>query len=194
MEELLVPGSTRGWVVGPLRDRSARTHYDLVVVRDGRTLVSIDSRIANRLVGKALAAGLLRSFGSGPWRAEVPWHDSRFDFGVLSSDHSRPEALLEVKSSNLKVGSTALFPDAPTLRGAHHLNLLATAARTGTRAGVIIAVQREDVTEFQPNRFLDPNFGRAWDEALDAGVQVQAWTVGVRPEAVHWGRRLRTRS
>ncbi len=188
MEELLVPGVTRGWMV-PCADRSGRrTAYDLVAVRWGRAVVSIDSRVANRLVARALAVRALRSFGPGPWRSEVPWSDARWDFARLRD--GRPAGLLEVKSSNLRVGTTALFPDAPTVRGVRHLTGLARAARRGLRAGLLVMVQRTDVRRFAPNEALDPEFARALRRAARAGVRIEARTMVVRPGRVAWGRRL----
>jgi sugar fermentation stimulation protein A len=183
MEELLVPGETQGWVVaadGPER----RTHFDLVAVRHGRTLVSIDSRIANRLVARALAAEAIPSLGGTGWRAEVQVGRHRFDFARFDPKTGVISALLEVKSSNLKVGRWAMFPDAPTVRGREHLLALARARRRGIAAHVLFAIQRSDVDAFRPNRALDPEFARALDLARRAGVCVHAYRLRVRPEGV----------
>lgn len=192
MRELLVPGKTVGWAV-PTAETHRRTRFDLVAVRHRGHPVSIDSRIANRLVGRRLAAGALPQFGPGPWRAECPWGGSRFDFGVPTGLPGRYRALLEVKSSNLRVRGWALFPDAPTVRGARHLHHLREAARAGIAAGVLFAVQRGDVRGFRPNDALDPEFGKALREAVAAGVVVGAATLRVRPEGVRWGRKLPVR-
>ncbi|MHB8351593.1 MAG: DNA/RNA nuclease SfsA, partial [Thermoplasmata archaeon] len=192
MGELLLPGRTTGWAV-PAPGELRKTHFDLVAVRHRGSLVSIDSRIANRLVGRLLEAGSLPEFGPGPWRAECPWGGSRLDFGVPSGLPGRYRALLEVKSSNLRVGSWALFPDAPTVRGTRHLHHLAAAARSGISAGVLFAVQRDDVRWFRPNDALDPEFGAALREAHAAGVVIVAGALKVRPGGVRWGRRLPVR-
>ncbi|MGI0053865.1 MAG: DNA/RNA nuclease SfsA [Thermoplasmata archaeon] len=187
MRELLRPGRTQGWVV-PAGRPSRKTAFDLVALRQGGEMVSIDSRIANRIVSRQLRAGRLRGFGSGPWRAECPWGGSRFDFGVPSGAPGAYRALLEVKSSNLRLGGVAYFPDAPTGRGTRHLRHLAEAARAGIAAGVLFAVQRTDVRAFRPNDALDPDFGAALRAARTAGVRLAAQTLSVRPEGVRWGR------
>lgn len=191
MEELLVPGETLGWIVGA-RGAQRRTSFDLVAVRAGRTTVSIDSRIANRLTAHALRSRSWRPRSRGRWVAEYAWQDCRFDFAVPGG--TGPVALLEVKSSNLRVGRTALFPDSPTVRGTHHLDVLAKAARRGVQAVVLFVVQRNDVEEFSPNRRLDPRFARSFDRALDAGVELLAREMIVRPGVVRWGRALPVRS
>jgi sugar fermentation stimulation protein A len=186
MEELLVPGATEGWIVVAKGDRNRRTRHDLIAVRHGRTTVSIDTRVANRLVYSALEEGRLSTFGPGPWRPEYFWSGCRWDFATVGAD-GPPRSLIEVKSSNLKVGRTAFFPDAPTRRGTHHVQELANAARRGIRAGVLFAIQRSDVDRFAPNRRLDPAFAGALDRARRAGVVVQAFTLRVHPGHVEWG-------
>jgi sugar fermentation stimulation protein A len=185
MGELLRPGVSSGWAI-PAAGPNRRTGFDLVSVRHRGGLVSIDSRIANRLVARALAEGAWPEMGPGPWKAEVPYGSSRIDFGQAESDHCT--ALLEVKSSNLRLGPYASFPDAPTLRGARHLRELARAARRGVRASVLFAIQREDVSAFRPNEALDPEFARSLRAAARAGVVLSARTLRVRPGGVGWGR------
>lgn len=191
MEELLLPGETLGWVSPTRRHPPARTSHDLTSVLHGRTPVSIDSRIANRLVARALASGTLSAFGRGAWRPEFPWDGCRWDFALPGRvPGGPPRSLLEVKSSNLRVGRVALFPDAPTLRGAHHLATLARASRKGTPAGLLMAVQRDDVDAFRPNASIDPAFFAAFRFARRAGVRIEARTLLVRPSGVAWGRRI----
>lgn len=188
MEELLIPGSTVGWIV-PARGVARRTSFDLVAVRHGRTTVSVDSRFANRIVARLLAQEGLPEVGRGPWRAEQPWGGSRFDFGRRRADGTWA-ALLEVKSSNLRVGRRALFPDAPTVRGLRHVEHLAAAARQGIRASVLFVLQRDDVDSFAPNAALDPEFARGLTGAARAGVRVLAHTLRVRPGGAEWGRNV----
>jgi sugar fermentation stimulation protein A len=183
MEELLLPAITRGYAVA-VPSAHRQTAFDLVAVRHGNALVSIDSRIANRVIGEALRSGRWPEAGTGGWRAEQRWGAHRFDFARFEGKALRPSTLLEVKSSNLRVGRTALFPDAPTERGRRHLEALTRAVRRGVRSIVLFALQRSDVDEFTPNRVLDPEFGRAFDRARRAGVEFRAFRLHVRPGSV----------
>jgi len=186
MEELLVPGTTTGWIVGAGHP-GRRTAYDLVAVRHGAVRVSVDSRIAPRLVRAALSLGALPGIPEGDWRAEVPFGRHRIDFGIRGEDGPF-RALLEIKSSNLKVGRIALFPDAPTERGRRHLEALARASREGIDAHVLFAIQRPDVDAIGPNRALDPAFADAFDRARAAGVRCHGIRLSVRPEGVELDR------
>ncbi|MDD1665852.1 MAG: DNA/RNA nuclease SfsA, partial [Methanomicrobiales archaeon] len=190
LRELLRPGATV-W----LREAASperKTRWDLVLVRHGDLLVSVDTRVVNqtgfslvenhpgrspggdRLVPEAIRSEAIPSLrGLGIVKAEHPFLDSRLDF--LARDTEGP-VLLEAKSCTLVKGGVALFPDAPTARGTRHLSTLAAAARGGTRAMVVMVIQREDGEAFTPNAGLDPAFGKAFREALSMGVQACAFT------------------
>jgi sugar fermentation stimulation protein A len=191
MHELLTPGA-RGWMV-PSSDPLRRTAGTLVTLRHGRTLVSIDTLLPNRLVGRLLAdsGGPARlGVDRGPWRAEIRFGASRIDFGVPGPALERPRALMEVKSANLRVGRAAHFPDAPTVRGTRHVRELARAARSGSQCTVLFVVQRSDVRSVGPNRAIDPAFGDACDEAASVGVRFTALQLVLRSDRASLGRSL----
>ncbi|MGA7924326.1 MAG: DNA/RNA nuclease SfsA [Thermoplasmata archaeon] len=189
MEELLVSGLTEGYAI-PAGHEGRRTCLDLVAVRVGPTLVSIDSRVANPLVRSALAMGKVPPLPTGPWRAEPRWGEGRLDFASFERAGRSPGWLVEVKSSNLRVGQYSLFPDAPTVRGTRHVLALRDAARRGIRAAVIFALQRDDTERFTPNGALDPDFARALRSASRSGVHLLAHRLRVRSDHVEWGARV----
>jgi hypothetical protein len=69
---------------------------------------------------------------------------------------------------------TALFPDAPTQRGARHIRELAELAKSGRQAAVIFCVSRPDAEAVSPFRSRDPQFAQAVEEAAQAGVVFRA--------------------
>jgi sugar fermentation stimulation protein A len=154
-----------------------KTGWDLALARHGDLFVSVDTRVVNRLVPEAIRSGTIPSLrGLEIVRAEYPFLDSRIDF--LAHDRERG-VLLEAKSCTLVVEGHALFPDAPTARGRRHLGALARGARGGMRAMVVFVIQREDGETFSPNAALDPDFCRAFAEAMAAGVEACAFTCRV---------------
>ncbi len=76
---------------------------------------------------------------------------------------------LEVKSVAPVEGGVALFPDAPSERGAGHMEELAAARREGFRAVVLFVVQRSDADRFRPSWARDPRSGRALSGAPRRG-------------------------
>jgi len=83
--------------------------------------------------------------------------------------------LVETKSCNRVEDDVALFPDAPTARGARHLRALAHAARHGQRAAVIWFVQRDDARLLQLDAHADPDLVAAAREAHRVGVRFSAY-------------------
>ncbi len=181
LRELLRPGHEvylikRG---GPHRV----TKYDLALVRYGGQLVSVDARIPNKVVAEAIAAGQLTDFRNyAVTRREVRYGNSRLD--LLLEDTGNNRCFVEVKSVTLVENGMAMFPDAPTQRGARHLEELAAAVREGHHAAVIFLIQRDDAMVFTPNDRTDPDFGQKLRAAAGRGVGVYAYRCRITPEQI----------
>ena len=80
--------------------------------------------------------------------------------------------LAEVKSVGLVEGGRALFPDAPTARGARHVRELTAHVRGGGHALLAFVVQGAGALAVAPLSDLDPEFASALAEALRAHVRV----------------------
>jgi sugar fermentation stimulation protein A len=172
MYELFSPGAA---VL--LRDvevtRHRKTAYDLIGVLHGEEMVSIDTRVPNRLVREALDNGDLPELaGYQGIQPEYRYSHSRLDF-LLTRDEAR--CLVEVKSCTLVEDGVARFPDAPTARGRRHLADLITAKQEGMWACVLFVVQREDAQWFTPNDATDPAFGMMLRRAVQEGIEAYAY-------------------
>ena len=176
MRELLHPGA-RVFLTPAPADSDRKTHYDLTLIEIGRELVSVDSRLSSLLLHEAIDAGSLpRLAGYAETRREVVFEDSRIDL-LLSG--GRGLFYVEAKSVNLVVAGTALFPDAPTVRGRKHLGTLARAVEQGHRAAVVFVIQRRDAVALSPYRVADPLFADALSDAVARGVEAYAYTCRV---------------
>lgn len=175
MQELLRPGK-RLWVtpnIGPHRS----TAYDLVLVWHNGCYVGVDSRRPCDLIAEALSNRSLPGFTKwSRFEREVGFNHSRLDFRL---QRGREVCYMEVKSVNLVRGGGAMFPDAPTERGARHLRELVEARRRGYRAAVVFVIQRRDATYFTPYEERDPDFARELRIAHRAGVGVVAYRCSV---------------
>ena len=175
MHELLVPGTRV--ILREVLKENRKTSYDLVGVFYEGQIVSVDSRVPNRLVLEALKNRDIEEFSEyDTVKPEYSYGHSRFDF-FLSNDGEK--CLLEVKSCTLVEDGVALFPDAVTLRGRRHVMDLAKALREGYRASVLCVIQRTDASLFAPNDETDPLFGQALREAAAKGVEVYAYAVEI---------------
>ena len=173
--ELLLPGS-EVWLTAP-GTPGRKTKYDLVAVRkDTGVLFNIDSQAPNRVVKEWLAA---RNYDRIV--PEYTYGDSRIDF-YMEGEGLR--FLMEVKGCTLETHGIGYFPDAPTERGVKHLRELARAAGEGYQAILAFVIQMEGVLEVRPNVATHPAFGRALEEAKDAGVRVLFLPCHVEPDVL----------
>ncbi len=179
MKELLFPGNTV--YVSPMPE-GMRTKYRIHLAHYGKTLVSVDSLLPNRLLYKVLAEHALEEFtGYQEIKKEVGFGDSRFDL-YLKGDRGR--CLIEIKSVTLVDEGLAKFPDAPSARGTKHLLELCKVIEEGLRAAVIFVVQRNDAKIFSPNHVTDPNFTKALHQAAACGVEIFAITCQITKNTV----------
>jgi sugar fermentation stimulation protein A len=187
MAELLVPGADS--LLSRRESPGRKTDWDLVAMRAPNGWVSVDSRVPNQIFAEAVGTGIIPELdGYRLLRAEVPWGSSRFDF-LLEGPNG--EALVEVKGCTLvRDDGLALFPDAPTTRGARHMRELTEARDQNIECFAVIIIQRGDGRLFAPNDNTDRTFGDALREAASAGVRVLAYSTSVSPQGVEIGARV----
>ena len=182
------PGS-RVWLSVSDNPRRKYAHTWELVEVSGGTMVGINSSRANRVVGEALEAGVIRELADYPVvRSEVRYgKNSRVDF-VLQDDE-KPDCFLEVKSVTLADRKgTGMFPDARSARGTRHLRELTAIRESGSRAVNLFCVQRADVDRVMPADDIDPEYGRALRAAAEAGVELLAWVCALSPEEIQLER------
>jgi sugar fermentation stimulation protein A len=173
LKELLRPGARVYLMPTPGPERA--TDHTVILARaptPPRVWVCVDSMMANRLAAHVLENSLVRGL-IGKWniRREVTVGHSRFDFQLKRGKRT---VFVEVKSVTLARKNTALFPDAPTVRGARHLRELAELAEAGQGAAVLFCAGRDDVARVRPHRVMDPDFAEAAADARAAGVKFYA--------------------
>lgn len=171
LEELLVADAE---VVLKKAVRGKRkTLYDLIGVHHGNQIVSLDSRLPNRLVFEVLKNRGFPEFSQyAKIKPEHLYGHTRFDFLL----NNNAPCLLEVKSCTLVKNGVAMFPDAPTQRGTRHMSELVKAKNEGYRACILFIVQRTDASVFKPNDEIDAAFGKALRQAVERGVEVYAYS------------------
>ncbi|MGI6587043.1 MAG: DNA/RNA nuclease SfsA [Lutisporaceae bacterium] len=178
--ELLFQGAS---VLLEVRESKTRkTPYELIMVYKDDKLISIDSQVPNKIVEEAVRGGLIEEIRGYEYvRKEAFYRQSRFDLLLKKTETSEKNesCYIEVKGVTLEIEGTALFPDAPTERGARHMRELAAARREGYRAAVIFLVQMDDIKVFSPNKLMDCNFAEALSFARSEGVEVYSYNCRV---------------
>jgi len=162
---------------GPRR----KLRYTWELVRPERSWVTVDAARANDVVAEALErARVAELVGCDQVRREVACgRASRLDFQMRCGGRV---TWLEVKSVTLRVGKVAMFPDAVTVRGRRHVELLAQRVRRGERAILLFLVGRGDCVSFRPAAQIDPAYARALCQAVRAGVEVLVYRARVRAD------------
>ncbi len=156
-----------------------KTKFDLITVQKGRRLINMDSQAPNAAAREWLLAGGLGEISD--LKPEYTQGDSRFDFSFLKDGR---RCFLEVKGVTLETDGICAFPDAPTERGAKHLQGLTRLAAEGYGAYVLFVIQMADVLYLHPNDVTDPNFGNALRAAAAGGVRVLAVDCAVTEDAM----------
>ncbi|MFW9802970.1 MAG: DNA/RNA nuclease SfsA [Candidatus Thorarchaeota archaeon] len=186
MHELMIPCKQ----VYLRRKASAhrKTEYDMIGVSHDGVLISIDSNLPNRFMKSNLlnhAFDWFRPYDTVI--AEPRIYDGRFDFKLEGAEGA---TFIEVKSCTLVEDGHALFPDAPTERGARHLRNLARSIQDGlaNRAAVVFVIQRPDAEVFSPKADTDPKFALELKSAHKKGVEVYPLVTEVKNWSLEFQR------
>ena len=149
-----------------------KTLYDLIAAKKGDKIFNIDSQAPNKVVGEWLAEGGLFS-NLVKLKSECTYKNSRFDF---YAETNCEKAFIEVKGVTLEKDGIFMFPDAPTERGAKHLDELSECVKDGYSAYVIFVIQADFAKYMTPNKEADEKFYNALKKAEECGVNVIALT------------------
>ena len=161
---------------------TAKLRYRLEALQQGDTWAGVNTQRPNKLIPLAIAAGLIPELsGYAAIRPEVKYGvNSRID--LFATGHDRhPDTYIEIKNCHFsRTPGLAEFPDCALIE----------MVKAGYRAVVVICVQRNDVDRFDAARDCDPDFGRAYDAARAAGVEVIAVSFEISPHGWRFDKTL----
>ncbi|OLS31997.1 MAG: Sugar fermentation stimulation protein A [Candidatus Heimdallarchaeota archaeon AB_125] len=170
LEELLL--SDLEVIVRQEESKNRRTRYTLVGVKTGLIWVNIESIFTNDIFRQEFHK--LEKFKHLELvRSEFTFGKSRFDF-LMKNKKTNKQELVEIKGATLVENQIALFPDAPTKRGARHVRELGEAVTKGWNAHVVFIIKRNDAISFKPNEKMDPKFAEELKLAQQKGVKLTA--------------------
>lgn len=150
--------------------KKGKIPYKLIAVKKGNIWVSVDSHLPNKFFYELYKNGEIEFLKRAKFLSkEFKVNNERIDFLFLKG---KRRIFVEVKSCTLLEGDIALFPDAPTLRGKRHLDLLSELRKRGNDACIVFVVQRRDAKSFAPNSFTHFDFSKSLYRAMKNGVKV----------------------
>lgn len=184
--ELLVKGTTV--YLEKSNNPERKTGYDLIaVLKNGKTLINMDSQIPNAVTEEWLKKGNLFS-KDAVIRREVTHNKSRFDFYI---EEGGRKIFLEVKGCTLETDGIARFPDAPTERGVKHINELIDCVNEGFEAYILFVIQMKGIKHFEPNDKTHSAFGDALRNAESKGVNILAYDCNVTKDTIEIDKEIK---
>lgn len=193
------PGSMKGCLVenSPVyikdsKNPKRKLQYTWSLVKLDSTLVIVDTGFANKFVkGLVIEDEISELSGYRYVIGEPKFLNGRFDL-LLSNDEGAldrknylarsGDCLVEIKSTTLKEGKVAMFPDAKTERGRKHLNNLLQAQKQGIRAVQFFMVNRQDTSSFTSAKEIDPDYAKTLEDVSTKGVEVLAYDIDISIE------------
>ena len=169
LKELLLPKTVV--LVRQENGQNRKTKYTMVGVKKDEIWVNIESAFSNRIFqSEYKKISSLKNYEIV--KAEYTFGKSRIDF--LMKNKNNEDVLVEVKGVSLVENGHALFPDAPTARGAKHVKELQEAVLQGWEAIIVFIIRREDASRFSSHKGIDPKFTEQLIEAQEKGVKIIA--------------------
>lgn len=177
--------------LSPASDPKRKLKYTLEMIQTPDSLVGVHTGRPNKLVQAAIQSGQLAAHFPDikTLKPEQKYStNSRID--LLIEEESGRKCFIEVKNVTLREDDFALFPDAVTARGAKHLADLTAEVQKGNRAVMFYLIQREDCKSFKPAAHIDPHYNQELAKAMEAGVEVFAYSCALTPEGIKLERQL----
>ncbi len=172
---LTAPGS-EVWI-SPARNPERKLKFTWELIRDGRSLVGINTSHPNALVADAIKRGKIPELADKDQsiRREVKYgKNSRIDILLEKGDH---KTYVEIKNTHLsRQKGLAEFPDSVTARGAKHLVELGDMVAEGHRAVMVYLVQRQDCRTFSVAGDIDPTYAETLKVARTRGVETLCYS------------------
>ena len=144
-------------------------------------MACVHSARANKVVQEAVQAGQVPELAAyESVRSEVKYGEgSRADL-LLEGDQGR--CYVEIKSVTLcREQGRGVFPDAVSTRARKHLRELQAVVESGDRAVIFFCAFHTGVHSVAAAVDIDPAYGQALIEAMDAGGEAMAWGVQIDP-------------
>ena len=156
--------------------------WEMIQMESG--LVGVNTCLPNRLAALAAIGGFFPDWPKNPAvTKEAKVGRGRLDLRLDPRNPKDPKieepaVFVEVKNCSYGDGRGALFPDAKSQRALKHLRELTSLVESGSRAVLLVLVQRE-AEIFRPAAAIDPDFALGLKQAVAAGVELMAYKVAL---------------
>ncbi|MFX1595325.1 MAG: DNA/RNA nuclease SfsA [Promethearchaeota archaeon] len=150
--------------------------YYLKAVRANYEWILIDTSLHSKIAMKVFDY-LSEISNAKEIKKEVKIGNSRIDFLIDNTP-------LEVKGVTLVKDGIALFPDAPTERGARHVKEILE------HNGIILFLILRKANKFKPNSEMDPKFSKILSQARQKNIKILAVQINFDGKAIYYNGRI----
>jgi sugar fermentation stimulation protein A len=185
MKNCWQPGWT-AWILDSNNPKRKYRYTWVVSENSNGERIGINTHLANQLVVEGIRRGVIRELSNyDEMKTEVPYGEEKSRIDVWLEDASGRECFVEVKNVTLKEDDgIGYFPDAVTKRGQKHLRELIQMKNSGHRAVLLFVVQHTGITSVKAAAHIDPDYARLLTDAIEAGVEVLAYTCEIEPDRI----------
>ncbi len=168
LEDLLFPRNEL--LLQHKRRKNRKTEWEAIFAKNNSSWVLINSGFHRAIAEWAFEKLELFNSPISNTLAEQRIGKSRIDFLAELEDNSI--VAIETKGCTLAVNQKALFPDAPTKRGARHVSELIQFMTNGSKAAILFLIFRAEARCFYANKEIDQEFADIFEQAYKRGVQI----------------------
>ena len=166
--------------------KNRKTNYDIIAAKYLDQFVFINSKYHNE-IGKWILKNIKPFDNVEKIKSEYKVSKSRFDFLIKTKEK---DILVEIKGCTLAKDGIALFPDAPTKRGARHLEELLKLSKENFHACVIFLIFRKDAYYFKPNEKTDKYFSKVFYKVLKSNVGIKCYKFTYNGKGIYYEKEI----
>ena len=173
-------------------DPKRKLKWTWELTQENNTIVGVNTHNPNKIIQEAINNKEIKELlNYKTLKREVKYGvNSKID--IFLQDDNKVNCYVEIKNVHLsREKGLAEFPDGITSRGTKHLNELANVAKDGDRAVMLYLIQRNDCNYFKIAEDIDIEYGQAFIDALNAGVEVICIDTILNTSEINIGKKIK---
>ena len=173
-------------------DPKRKLKWTWELTQENDTIVGVNTHNPNKIIQEAINNKEIKELLNYKiLKREVKYGvNSKID--IFLQDDNKVNCYVEIKNVHLsREKGLAEFPDGITSRGTKHLKELANVAKDGDRAVMLYLIQRNDCNYFKIAEDIDIEYGKAFIDALNAGVEVICIDTILNTSEINIGKKIK---
>ena len=173
-------------------DPKRKLKWTWELTQENDTIVGVNTHNPNKIIQEAINNKEIKELlNYKNLKREVKYGvNSKID--IFLQDENKVNCYVEIKNVHLsREKGLAEFPDGITSRGTKHLKELANVAKNGDRAVMLYLIQRNDCNYFKIAEDIDIEYGKAFIDALHAGVEVICIDTILNTSEINIGKKIK---